>query len=114
MFSHRNHTNHAYISLGSNLGDRAGNLLLALRGMMEAALVISRVSSVYETEPISEIEQPPFLNMGSGRYVANKTPPYSLPLVVDFSMKDGRVQAGLRVYPQVLPTIARTRRLDER
>ena len=63
MFSHRNHSTHAYVSLGSNLGDRAGNLLLALRGMMEAALVISRVSSVYETEPVSEIEQPPFLNM---------------------------------------------------
>src|SRR5437016_1921037 len=63
MFSHRNHTNHAYISLGSNLGDRAGNLLLALRGMMEAAMVISRVSSVYETEPVSAVAQPPFLNM---------------------------------------------------
>src|SRR5881409_3319531 len=63
MFSNRNHSTHAYVSLGSNLGDRAGNLLLALRGMMEAALVISRVSSVYETEPVSEIEQPPFLNM---------------------------------------------------
>src|SRR5205823_13847528 len=63
MFSHRNHTNHAYISLGSNLGDRAGNLLLALRGMMEAAMVISRVSSVYETEPVSAIAQPAFLNM---------------------------------------------------
>ena len=63
MFSHRNHITSAYVSLGSNLGDRAGNLLLALRGMMEAALVISRVSSVYETEPVSAIEQPSFLNM---------------------------------------------------
>jgi len=62
MFSHRNHTK-AYISLGSNLGDRAGNLLLAARGMMEAALCINRLSSVYETEPVGDIDQPAFLNM---------------------------------------------------
>jgi 2-amino-4-hydroxy-6-hydroxymethyldihydropteridine diphosphokinase len=63
MFSHRNHATKAYVSLGSNLGDRAGNLLLAVRGMMEASLCVTRVSSIYETEAISEIEQPPFLNM---------------------------------------------------
>lgn len=62
MFLHRNHTK-AYVSIGSNLGDRAGNLLLAVRGMTEAALCVSRLSSVYETEPVSEIAQPPFLNM---------------------------------------------------
>jgi 2-amino-4-hydroxy-6-hydroxymethyldihydropteridine diphosphokinase len=62
MFSNRNHAK-AYVSLGSNLGDRGGNLLLAVRGMMEAALCVSRLSSIYETEPISEVEQPPFLNM---------------------------------------------------
>lgn len=63
MFSHRNHADKAYVALGSNLGDRAGNLLLALRGMMEAAMCVCRVSSIYETEPISEVEQSPFLNM---------------------------------------------------
>jgi 2-amino-4-hydroxy-6-hydroxymethyldihydropteridine diphosphokinase len=62
MFSNRNHTR-AYVSLGSNLGDRAGNLLLAVRGMMEAALWVTRLSSIYETEPVSEVQQPPFLNM---------------------------------------------------
>jgi 2-amino-4-hydroxy-6-hydroxymethyldihydropteridine diphosphokinase len=62
MFSHRNHAK-AYVSLGSNLGDRAGNLLLAVRGMMEASLCVTRLSSIYETEPLSEIDQAPFLNM---------------------------------------------------
>jgi 2-amino-4-hydroxy-6-hydroxymethyldihydropteridine diphosphokinase len=60
---HRNHVVKAYVGLGSNLGDRAGNLVLAVRGMMEASLWVTRLSSVYETEPISEVEQPPFLNM---------------------------------------------------
>jgi 2-amino-4-hydroxy-6-hydroxymethyldihydropteridine diphosphokinase len=63
MFSHRNHASKAYVALGSNLGDRAGNLLLAVRGMMEAALVVTRVSSIYETGAVSEVEQPAFLNM---------------------------------------------------
>jgi 2-amino-4-hydroxy-6-hydroxymethyldihydropteridine diphosphokinase len=62
MFSNRNHSK-AYISLGSNLGDRGGNLLLAVRGMMEAALCVTRLSSIYETGPVSEVEQPLFLNM---------------------------------------------------
>ena len=62
MFSHRNNTK-AYVGLGSNLGDRAGNLLLAVRGMMEASLCVTRASSIYETEPVSEVQQAPFLNM---------------------------------------------------
>ncbi|MGZ8843991.1 MAG: 2-amino-4-hydroxy-6-hydroxymethyldihydropteridine diphosphokinase [Pyrinomonadaceae bacterium] len=63
MFSHRNHATKAYVALGSNLGDRPGNLLLAVRGMMEAAICVCRLSSIYETEAISEIEQAPYLNM---------------------------------------------------
>jgi len=63
MFSNRNHATKAYVSLGSNLGDRAGNLLLAVRGMMDAVFCVTRVSSIYETQPVSKIEQPTFLNM---------------------------------------------------
>ncbi|HEX8096741.1 MAG TPA: 2-amino-4-hydroxy-6-hydroxymethyldihydropteridine diphosphokinase [Pyrinomonadaceae bacterium] len=53
----------AYVGLGSNLGDRAGNLLLAVRGMMDAGLHVARLSSVYETEPLDLRDQPNFLNM---------------------------------------------------
>jgi poly(3-hydroxybutyrate) depolymerase len=42
-----------------------------------------------------------FLFNARGRYAANHAPPFSLPLVVDFSMKDGRLQTSLRVYPIV-------------
>jgi 2-amino-4-hydroxy-6-hydroxymethyldihydropteridine diphosphokinase len=52
-----------YVGLGSNLNDRAGNLLLAVRGMMNAGLCVSRLSSVYETEPVDVTDQPAFLNM---------------------------------------------------
>ncbi len=53
----------AYVGLGSNLGDRAGYLLLAVRGMLEAGLDVIRLSSIYETEPVGNEEQPQFLNM---------------------------------------------------
>ncbi|WP_146852532.1 CapA family protein [Brevifollis gellanilyticus] len=36
-----------------------------------------------------------------GRYAANHAPPFSLPLVADFSMKDDKLQTSLRVYPIV-------------
>jgi 2-amino-4-hydroxy-6-hydroxymethyldihydropteridine diphosphokinase len=54
----------AYVGMGSNLGDRAGNLLLGVRGMMSADLRVARLSSVYETEPVGvEDVQPAYLNM---------------------------------------------------
>lgn len=53
----------AYVSLGSNLGDRAGNLLLGIRGMMDAGLPVRRLSSIYESEPVDTFAQPDFLNM---------------------------------------------------
>ena len=53
----------AYVGLGSNLGDRAGYLLLAVRGMLDAGLDVIRLSSIYETEPVEYEEQPAFLNL---------------------------------------------------
>ena len=53
----------AYVGLGSNLGDRAGYLLFAVRGMLDAGLDVIRLSSVYETAPVENENQPAFLNM---------------------------------------------------
>ncbi len=66
----------AYVGMGSNLGDRAGNLLAGVRGMLAAGLGVARLSSVYETEPVGvEDAQPAFLNM-----VAELTAPLPPPL----------------------------------
>jgi len=51
----------AYIGLGSNLGDRKQNLARALE-LLSQNLVIKKLSSVYETEPVGYEEQPLFLN----------------------------------------------------
>jgi 2-amino-4-hydroxy-6-hydroxymethyldihydropteridine diphosphokinase len=61
--TNQSRNDNAFIGLGSNLGDRAGNLLLAVRAMMEAELDIVRLSSVYETEPVETFVQPDFLNL---------------------------------------------------
>lgn len=53
----------AYVGLGSNLGDRAGYLLFAVRGMLDAGLDVIRLSSIYETAPVENEYQPKFLNM---------------------------------------------------
>jgi 2-amino-4-hydroxy-6-hydroxymethyldihydropteridine diphosphokinase len=57
------HIANVYIGLGSNLGDRAGNLLMGIRGMLDSALDVSRLSQIYETEPVETFAQPAFLNM---------------------------------------------------
>jgi 2-amino-4-hydroxy-6-hydroxymethyldihydropteridine diphosphokinase len=49
----------ALLSLGSNLGDRAGHLREAVAGIGEAAFV---VSGVYESSPWGDADQPDYLN----------------------------------------------------
>lgn len=53
-----------YLGLGSNLGDRAGNLARALELLGETAgVTLRKLSSVYETAPVGVTDQPRFLNM---------------------------------------------------
>lgn len=51
-----------YLSLGSNLGDRALNLERAIAALPEAGVQVLRCSSIYETEPVDFLAQPWFLN----------------------------------------------------
>ena len=54
----------AYLSLGSNLGDRLVYLREALKSLeRQPHIVLDAVSSVYETDPVGMIEQPAFLNV---------------------------------------------------
>jgi 2-amino-4-hydroxy-6-hydroxymethyldihydropteridine diphosphokinase len=52
----------AYLSLGSNVGDRAKNLRAAIEELPHAGVAVTKVSSFYETEPVDLREQPWFLN----------------------------------------------------
>jgi 2-amino-4-hydroxy-6-hydroxymethyldihydropteridine diphosphokinase len=50
----------AVLSLGANLGDRAGAIRTALATLKDDGLVAR--STLYETPPWGPVEQPPFLN----------------------------------------------------
>jgi len=55
----------AWLSLGSNLGDRLATLTAGVRRLAENPRIrIEAVSSVYETEPVGYLAQPAFLNAG--------------------------------------------------
>jgi len=51
-----------YLSLGSNVGDRAKNLQDAIGALADSGVEVRKVSSIYETEPVDLRKQPWFLN----------------------------------------------------
>jgi len=52
-----------FIALGSNLGDRAAHLQRAVRELTETeGIVVRDASPVYETDPVGELPQGPYLN----------------------------------------------------
>lgn len=69
-----NSSTKVYLGLGSNLGDRAGNLLLAVRCLFEAGFCVERLSAIYETEPVEIDTDKRFLNMAVECSVTNITP----------------------------------------
>ena len=54
----------AFLSMGSNLGDRIGYLKKALSLLSShPSITVSNVSSVYETDPVGYTKQDDFLNL---------------------------------------------------
>jgi 2-amino-4-hydroxy-6-hydroxymethyldihydropteridine diphosphokinase len=51
-----------FLSLGTNLGDREANLRAGIAALAGAGVRVTRVSSIYETEPVDYLEQGWFLN----------------------------------------------------
>jgi 2-amino-4-hydroxy-6-hydroxymethyldihydropteridine diphosphokinase len=86
----------AVLSLGSNLGDRAGHLRGAVVGLGDAVMT---VSGVYETEPWGDADQPRYLNavalvLGPG----GAGPAHWLTVVRDLETKAGRERDPDRRY----------------
>ena len=77
-----------YLGLGSNLGDRQENLDRALE-LLSQRLGELQLSSVYDTEPIGNINQPHFLNMVCQAYTG-LAPMALLTLVKGIELKLGR------------------------
>ncbi|PLS15146.1 2-amino-4-hydroxy-6-hydroxymethyldihydropteridine diphosphokinase [Bacillus sp. M6-12] len=55
--------NIAYLSIGSNIGDRAEYLLSAVKSLnADPRIEVTNISSLYETDPVGYTEQECFLN----------------------------------------------------
>jgi 2-amino-4-hydroxy-6-hydroxymethyldihydropteridine diphosphokinase len=78
----------AYLSLGSNVGDRETQLQEALHRLNELGHVAS-VSSYYETEPIEFTQQPWFLNCAL-TLETNKTPEDLMKSILRIEQEMGR------------------------
>ena len=86
----------AYVGLGSNLGDRAGNLLLAVRCMIEAGFVVNRLSCVYETEPVDIESDRLFLNMAAEVYLTDVRPTQMMARLLRIEYLMGRGDKGIK------------------
>ena len=52
-----------YLSLGSNLGDRRENLIKAIHLLMNKGIKITKISSIYLTQPVEFLDQNWFYNL---------------------------------------------------
>ena len=56
--------NTAYVSIGSNMGERETYLHEAVAHLKkDQAIHVSRISSIYETAPVGYVDQSAFLNL---------------------------------------------------
>jgi len=79
-----------YLSLGSNIGDRAANLQTAIEELSRFGKVAA-VSSFYETEPVEVTKQPWFLNCAVS-LDTEKTPDKLLRALLEIERTMGRLR----------------------
>lgn len=97
--------NTAYLSLGSNLGNRWAHLQAAVEGLAaERQIDVTAVSPVYETEAHTKTpaeKQPPYLNAVVETAVAG-LPEYLLRTAKRLERAEGRTPGGKRWAPRPL------------
>jgi 2-amino-4-hydroxy-6-hydroxymethyldihydropteridine diphosphokinase len=88
----------AYLGLGSNLGDRQANLDRALE-LLSQRLRLEKISSIYDSEPVGNVDQPRFLNLVC-QVNTHLTPAGLLALAKGIESKLGR--AGPSAAPRTI------------
>ncbi|MGH7706737.1 MAG: GTP cyclohydrolase MptA [Vulcanimicrobiaceae bacterium] len=81
----------AYLGLGSNLGERQGNILQALQ-KLRAKGEVQAVSSFFQTPPLGNVEGPSFLNVAA-RYTTELDPAALEAFLRDVEIAVGRQRA---------------------
>jgi 2-amino-4-hydroxy-6-hydroxymethyldihydropteridine diphosphokinase len=89
-----------FLSLGSNLGDRRGELDRAVEKLQERGIVIEETSSIYESEPTDKADQPWFLNLVL-RAETSLPPDELLRACKDVEREVGR-RPGVRFGPRLI------------
>ena len=89
-----------FLGLGSNLGNRQKNLDKAL-DLLSQRMHIKKVSSVYETDPVGNTEQPRFLNLVC-QVNTLLAPKELLTLAKGIELKLGRVPAKTKNAPRLI------------
>lgn len=87
----KNHVHIAYIALGSNLGDKEGNLRRALELLKEHGVEVMKTSTFICTEPYGVTDQPQFLN-GACEVRTSLAPLELLHTLLDIEQEMGRVR----------------------
>ena len=91
----------AFVGIGSNLGDREGNLRRAVELLSaEDGIDIVSVSEIRETDPVGPVEQAPFLN-GAVRIETDLAPRELLQRLLGVEQRLGRVR-GKRWGPRTI------------
>lgn len=86
----------AYVSIGTNLGDRPAQLAFALRALDAAPETrVAALSPVYETDPVGPPPQGPFLN-AVVRLETSLEPRALLEALLEIERRAGRVRSGER------------------
>jgi 2-amino-4-hydroxy-6-hydroxymethyldihydropteridine diphosphokinase len=85
----------AYVGLGSNLGDREGTLLGAVRALADdPSVAVVGISTFHDTEPVGVVDQPRFLN-GAVALETDLPARDLLDLLLEIERRFGRVREGV-------------------
>jgi 2-amino-4-hydroxy-6-hydroxymethyldihydropteridine diphosphokinase len=89
---------HAYVALGSNLGDREATLRAAVRRLRALPRTqVLAVSRLRETEPVGYLDQPRFLN-GAVELETELQPRELLDALLDLERVFGRDRSGVPAH----------------
>ncbi|MCK5783112.1 MAG: 2-amino-4-hydroxy-6-hydroxymethyldihydropteridine diphosphokinase [Desulfobacterales bacterium] len=96
------HVNTAYISIGSNMGDKRENCQNALAALDRTETVqIESISRFYFTEPMEYSDQPWFVN-AAAQIRTSLDPVDFLTVLKSFEVEYGREDSGVRFGPRPL------------
>ncbi len=91
---------HIYLGLGTNMGDKKGNLGRAVKMLDARGVKVVRRSLIYETEPVGVKEQEWFLNMAV-KVEIDLSPDKLLKVINEIEVEMGR-ERNLKWGPRVI------------